>query len=135
MSKYNQGVILIEMLISLVVLSAVMFMILSLLTLAVGTIKYEHFATKSLQISSLITNDLSSSKSVEYTTDCIYITKAQEQTSYCFENSNLVRQVNGLGYEQIATDVNGEFKGDEVITMKLVGEETVIEIPIWSNYK
>lgn len=133
MYKYNDGVILIEMLISLVVLSAVMFMILSLLTMAVSTIEYEHFATKSLQLSSMITTDLTFATEVTYTSDCVFITKTEEQTSYCFENSNLVRRVDDSGYEQIATGVNGEFKGEVIIEMRLERNGRAIEIPIWST--
>lgn len=134
MFKSDNGVILIEMLISLIVLSVVMFMILSLLELAVSTIEYEHFATKLLQVSSMMTNDISTALAVTSDTKCLYVTKTEGETTYCFDNTSLIRQVDNSGYENVINDVQGTFKEEGQIIMEISKQGHMVDVPIWSNY-
>lgn len=132
-SKSKQGVVLIEMLMSLIVVSFIMLLLLSLMSVIGTGIDYQRVESKLLQVSGLMIDDLAQAIKLEVTPSCLKINQNDDVITYCIKGDKMIRQVNGQGYERMLTDVDVQFKIGEIIYLQFkIGEQTH-EIPIWSN--
>lgn len=133
MLKSNQGVVLIEMLISLVVISFIVLLLLNLMQVVTATIEYEQITTKIIQVSSLISEDILSATQVGVVGQCLNIDTSQHQINYCVKDRVLIRSVDHQGYERLISNSGLEFIAGNVIELKLTVAESPILIPIWSG--
>lgn len=132
-SKSNSGIVLIEMLMSIVVVSFIMMLLMSLMTMIATSISKEHVDSKTLQISGLIIDDLVDSIDVTTTSECIIINQNKDTVTYCIEGEKMIRRVNGKGYERVLNEVNIKLQNNGVITLVFTTGNTSTEIPLWSN--
>ncbi len=131
----KQGIVLIEMLFSLVVISFIMLLLINLLSLVTKTIEYEHISTKLLQVSSLIDNDLLDATKINLNGQCLEIMTTPDLVSYCITGQNLVRTVNHQGYERILSNPGLSYTNDGVIRIESEVGANKVTVPIWSSYE
>lgn len=132
-SKSNSGIVLIEMLMSIVVISFIMMLVMSLMTMITTSISKEHVDSKTLQISGLIMDDLIDSIDVTTTSECIIINQNKDTVTYCIEGEKMIRRVNGKGYERVLNEVNVKLQNKGVITLVFTTDNTKTDIPLWST--
>lgn len=130
MLKYNDGIILIEMLMSILVISFIMLLMLDLLTLTSTSVDKDVGFTKELQISSIIYQDLIDASKVEADEDCLYFTENDEQISYCINDTELIRKVDNQGYERIASNLEIEIKTKPIVYLRI---NDYFNIPVWGE--
>lgn len=133
MFKSNDGVVLIEMLVSLVVISFIMLLLLNLMQVVTATIKYEQVTTKLIQVSTLISDDILSSTKIEMIGQCLNVDTSQQQINYCIKDQVLVRSVDHQGYERLITNPGLEFVDGNVIELKITIDGMEVDVPIWGK--
>lgn len=131
--KYDEGVILIEMLVCVFVISFIMFLMLNLMTMLAATTKYQRVISKQFQVSRLVTEDVLKSTNIYYKQGCLNILENDDVIEYCVKGQDLVRTVNSKGYERIISKVDSEFIVDEKISLKVKFDDYQELIPLWSK--
>lgn len=131
-SKYKRGVVLIEMLMSLIVISFIMLLLLSLMTLVTTSSEYERIDSKVMQVSGLIIDDLMEATQVSATSECMEIKKNSDVITYCIEGDKMIRRVNGSGYERLIDNVDVKYNGGRDIVLNFQVGANKIEVPLWS---
>lgn len=131
-SRYKRGVVLIEMLMSLIVISFIMLLLLSLMTLVTTSSEYERMDSKVMQVSGLIIDDLMEAVEVTANSQCMEIKKNREVVTYCIEGDKMIRRVNGTGYERLLNNADVKYQiGDDIALNFKVGANEV-DVPLWS---
>lgn len=132
-SKYKRGVVLIEMLMSLIVVSVIMLLLLSLMTEVTKMIDYQRIQSKLMQVSGLMIDDVLSAVNVDATSSCLLLEQTDDEITYCIEGDKMIRRVNGKGYERLLTSVDIKFQTGEIIYLQFMIGEKTSEIPLWST--
>lgn len=131
MFKSNGGVVLIEMLMSLVVISFIMLLLLNLMLIVTETISYEQINTKAIQVTSLVYDDILNARKITSSDQCLLIAVNQDAISYCIVEDSLIRKVNNQGYERLLTNSGLKFINDGYLQLQLTIGDNEIGIPIW----
>lgn len=133
MFKFDSGVVLIEMLMSLIVISFIMLLLLALTSLVSSTVNYEQTFNKALQVSTLMIGDISSGVEVELSGSCLQITENVDIVTYCIEGDEMIRRVNGKGYERVVSNAELSFDFNQIIYLKVKASDLELSIPLWST--
>lgn len=131
MFKFDEGVVLIEMLISMVVISFIMLLLSNLMLVVTASIDYEQISTKVIQITSLIYDDILDATKIYNYNQCLLIESNEDKISYCIIDNSLIRKVNNQGYERLLTNQGLEFIDDGYIQLQATIGGNQILIPIW----
>ncbi len=129
MSK--QGIILIEMLISIFVISIILLMIMNFISLFTNDIIDERLLIKRLQLDPILISDYERATNVELSDQCLIIDQNDNKISYCADQTGLTRKVNDAGYERIISGINVKYLNGDVITISLNSEGDSYETIIW----
>ncbi len=132
-SESDQGVILIEVLISFMVISFILFMMLAMIQSVSKLGEFDPKLIKSMRLSSIINSDIVEANMMGLKSECLIIYQNSREISYCNRDGDLYREVEGKGYERILTDFNGKFIMGEFIYYQFELENSRITIPIWSK--
>lgn len=131
--KYSEGFILVELLLAVWIVGCILYLLLTLMSGLDEKINYERALNKQLQVNSLITEDVINGTEVIVADECLKIRISEDVVSYCFRNEQLVREVNGRGYERIIDNVTGKFYYSRAIFMLMEVDEQKTNIPVWTK--
>lgn len=134
MLKYDDGVILIEMLVSIIIIGTITLLLANLISSLYKANEYDKLYTKQLQVSSLMYDDFLSASEIRLEEQCLIIDGGRK-IEYCFENNQLVRTVDNLGYERLIANANGKFVIDTGIYLEFENQDKKIRLPLWSEYE
>lgn len=132
MLKYNQGVVLIEMLVSVVVVGSIVLLILNLMLLISSAVSYDQLISKIQQTTSLMTTDFYQATNIESNGNCLTINQKNDVVDYCI-NQDLTRTVNGSGYERLISNVEARYVDDGIIYLEVKVSGNELKVPIWSS--
>lgn len=132
--KSDDGVILIEMLVSVVVVGSIVFLILHLVIMISSAVYYDQKQVKLLQVSSLIYDDIADGIKSDTVDQCFVIEQNTRLVKYCFTDHNLVRTVDAQGYERLINHADGRFTSGKTINLEL-NQAPNSPLPIWSSYE
>ncbi len=131
-SSSNSGVVLIEMLMSVMVIGCVIILMLNM----INAISYIGSADEKLirasRLGAIINTDLSAALTVDVTSQCLQITQNERFVTYCNVDGDLIREVDGKGYERIISEVDGQFIIGDYIYYRFDVADRNVTIPIWT---
>lgn len=130
MFRYDQGVVLIELLMSIVVISFIVFLLLNLMILTNTFMGEDRLFSKQLQLSTVIYQDILKATEIMVDDSCLTIEQNQDRVTYCQVNQDFVRKVNNKGFERVVSDSKVEVIDNQIIWLKV---DDKFKIPIWSK--
>ncbi len=102
----NNGFTLIEALISILIMSSIIFLLFNFLLLLKSNINYDKNRSSYTTSIIHIKEDFLESKEYEIKKGNLFLNKYNnEEVSYIFDNNRLIRKVNNKGYEIMLSDV------------------------------
>ncbi len=129
----DDGIILIEMLVALIVVSSIMYLLLAFVYMVVNIASFEHVFTKQIQINTLMNNDILNASAINLEQDCLLIQNQDYEVEYCIKEDNLIRSIDNKGYENIISDTKMKFLDEPFIALELTNNNANYIIPIWTN--
>ncbi len=130
-SPSNAGVILIEMLMSVMVIGCIIILMLNMINAISYIGSADEKIIRASRLGAIINSDLNDALTVDVTNQCLQIPQNERLVTYCDDGHDLIREVDGKGYERIISDVDGQFIMGEYIYYRFEIADRNVTIPIW----